>query len=129
MKVIAPLQLWVGFLLLAAGGWIITGWALRQPSWVQFRPEYVAMVINTALCFSLMGIGLLLPLIAGSKKSFWQGIIGWVVLLISTAVMFQIITRIDLGIDWPSLHAWLQDGNPQPGRMAPNTALGFSWPG
>lgn len=125
MKAIAPLQLWAGLLVLMLGSWVLLGWGLRQPSWVQLRPEHVAMVINTALCFTLLGMGLLVPLVAPKHHSAWQRIIGWMVVLISGAVMLQIITRQDLGIDWRNLHTWLKDGNPQPGRMAPNTALGF----
>ena len=40
-------------------------------------------------------------------------------------MLAQYLTHTDLGIDWRSLHAWLADPNPTPGRMAPNTALGF----
>jgi len=125
MKAISPLQLWAGLLVLALGSWVLLGWALHQPGWVQLRPEYVAMVINTAACFALLGLAFLVPIVTPTHHSALQKMIGWIVIAIATAVMFEIVTRRSLGIDWPGLHAWLQDGNPQPGRMAPNTALGF----
>lgn len=125
MKTIAPLQRWSGLLVLALGSWILLGWTLHQPNWVQIRPEYVAMVINTALCFTLLGLALLIPVFTQTHKAAWQKIIGWVVIVIASAVMLEIITLRNLGMDWRSLHGWLSDGNPHPGRMAPNTALGF----
>src|SRR6185503_21214916 len=33
--------------------------------------------------------------------------------------------RIDLGVDWPELHAWASPGHAMPGRMSPATALAF----
>lgn len=125
MKTIASLQRWSGALVFALGSWILVGWALRQPSWLQFQPESVAMVINTALSFALLGLALLIPTITQTHKSTWQKIIGWLVIMLASAVLLQIFTGRNLGVDWRNLHAWLPDGNLNPGRMAPNTALGF----
>ena len=85
MKTISPLQFWIGIVLVAFGSWVLMGWALRQPGWVQLRPEHVAMVINTALCFSLLGIGFLAPVFAPKKKLLLQGILGWMVVIIAAA--------------------------------------------
>lgn len=125
MKAITPLQQWAGALILALGVWVLLGWALHQPGWVQMRPEYVAMVINTAACFAWLGLAFLMPIVSPAHYSTAQKMIGWLVISIASAVMFEILTQQSLGIDWPHLHAWIKDGNPQPGRMAPNTALGF----
>lgn len=125
MKNRAPLHFWVGLLLLVQGSLVLMGWALQAPDWVRLRPNHIAMVINTALCFALVGMGLIAPIVAPGYKSTLHVIVGWLVLLLPALVLLQILARQDFGIDWYSLHAWLQDGNSQPGRMAINTALGF----
>lgn len=121
----APLHFWVGLLLLMQGSLVLTGWALQEPNWVRLRPNHIAMVFNTALCFALLGMGFIAPIVAPGYKAILQVIVGWLVLLLPALVLLQIPARQDFGIDWYSLHAWLQDGNSQPGRMAINTALGF----
>ncbi len=126
MKKIAATQLMSGLLITALGGWVLLGWILQNPAWIQIRPQFVAMVINTACCFALLGIALLSPLfLQGNNQKIVQTVLGWVVVGLASLVMMQIIFRVELGIDWRDLHSWLHDGNPHPGRMAPNTALGF----
>ena len=76
------------------------------------------MVIGTAVCFVLADVALL---VAGRPPTtHWptQTVLGGVIILIAAAMLFQQLTRIDLGIDLPALHAWLADPNPTPGRMA-----------
>lgn len=112
-------------LITALGSWVLLGWTLRNPAWLQIRPEYVAMVVNTALCFLLLGMAFLLPLIKFGQKTALQSLIGWIVIGIAGLVLLEIVLDIDLGIDGYEVHAWLADNNPRPGRMAPNTAIGF----
>ena len=112
-------------LITALGSWVLLGWALRNPAWLQIRPEYVAMVVNTALCFLLLGMAFLLPLLKFGQKTALQSLIGWVVIGIAGLVLLEVVLNIDLGIDGYEFHAWLADNNPRPGRMAPNTAIGF----
>src|ERR1043166_2502803 len=51
--------------------------------------------------------------------------VGTFLVALSTVVLIENLFDIDAGIDLPALHVWVTDLNPRPGRMAPNTALGF----
>ena len=47
-------------------------------------------------------------------------------LFLAALVLAEHLLRKDLGIDWPSLHAWVYDLSwKQPGRMSVGTAVGF----
>lgn len=105
---------------------VIFGWLARDAYLVQLRPQFVAMVFSTAICFSLVGISFLLPTIAPRQQTAVKKIIGGTLVIIGTLVFFENILDIHLfNIDFPSLHSWLKDGNPSPGRMAPNTTICF----
>ena len=114
-----------GALLVILGLTVLTGWLLRLPHLVQLVPGYVGMVLSTALCFGLAGIGLLIP----RRRTGWRrraySALGGLISLIAGAMLLQYLTHTNLGIDLPALHAWLSDPNPTPGRMAPNTAVAF----
>ena len=99
----------------------MTGWALREPALVQIRPDWVAMVFNTALSFVLLGTGLVLA----DRADGLRRVLGLLVSILAAAVLAEGLAGFDLGVDWRDSHAWLNDGNHWPGRMAPNTALGF----
>lgn len=118
-----------GIALLALGGIVILGWLLRVPAMVQIVPGYIAMAFNTAACFVLSGVALLLP----DSRPQWQRrgrmLIGVVIFIVSALVLAQNVFDITLGIDARWLHEWLQDPNPHPGRMAPNTAVAFMFAG
>jgi len=62
MNKFASTQTLTGMLILGLGAWVLLGWLLRNPAWVQIMPQYVAMVVNTALCFTLLGLALLAPM-------------------------------------------------------------------
>ena len=102
----------------------MVGWMLRIPVLVQIRPDFVAMVFNTALCFALIGIAFLVPVLNFPKQNTLRALIGLIVSAIASTMIFESIVDINL-IDFYTVHSWLTDGNPRPGRMAPNTALGF----
>lgn len=113
-------------MVLGLGVVVTLGWALHYPSFVQMRPQFTAMVSNTALCFILVGIAFLLPGFKSLNSSRVQVFIGGVVATLATLVFCENLADIDiLGLDFHSYHVWLKDGNAHPGRMAPNTAFGF----
>lgn len=120
---------WVGFaagyVLLLLGGAVLTGWILRLPSLLQLLPGHVAMVFNTALCFFMAGLALVVPQHWGKWRTRLQITFGTLIVLIASTMLAQHLTNTYLGIDLRGFHAWLSDPNPTPGRMAPNTALAF----
>ena len=103
----------------------MTGWILRLPSLLQVLPGQVAMVFSTALCFALAGAALLLPRRLSALHRRGQTALGGLIALAAGVMLVQYLAHANLGIDLRSLHDWLGDPNPTPGRMAPNTALGF----
>ena len=119
---------WIGLacgsILILLGGTVLAGWFFRLPSLLQPLPGHVAMVLNTALCFFMAGLALVIP-----QSWRWcirlQTIFGALIVLIAGMMLTEQLTNIDLGIDLHGFHAWLSDPNPTPGRMAPNTSLAF----
>ena len=83
------------------------------------------MVFNTALCFLLTGIALTLPELTGKPMPKLQTFIGSFIFSLCLLILREHILDINSGIDWAFLHTWLRDGNTRPGRLAPNTAIGF----
>ncbi|MES2933653.1 MAG: EAL domain-containing protein [Pseudomonadota bacterium] len=125
MKKIATIQSLAGLAIICLATVILLGWLTRTPLLVQIRPNFVGMVVNTALCFALLGITLLLPVLKVRKIAAIQTAIGAFIFALSALVLLQIMSDVDFGIDLRSFHSWLSDGNPHAGRMAPNTAVGF----
>ena len=104
---------------------VMAGWLLRVAILVQINPGSVAMVFNTALCFMLTGIALGLPSLIGKPTPKLQMLIGTFIFILCTLLLIENIFDKNLAIDWAFLHGWLGDGNTRPGRLAPNTAIGF----
>ena len=50
---------------------------------------------------------------------------GSALLILAVLVLGEHAFRVDLGIDWASLHAWLHDSSRSPGRMSASTASAF----
>ena len=104
---------------------VMLGWGLQFPALVRILPEFTPMVFNTAACFLLAGVALLrtAPAIPGGSKA--AAALGASVAAVGMLVLAEHGSGAALGIDWPSLHAWLTDGNPNPGRMSAPAASGF----
>lgn len=123
MNKMSMTQTVTGIALACLGSVVLVGWTIHPPLLVRMRAEFVGF--NTALCFLLLGIAFLLPALNVSKTATCRSVIGLIVLTVGTLVLFENLFGIDLGIDLHGLHAWLLDGSPLAGRMAPNTAIGF----
>lgn len=120
-----PLDVWIGALLTLIGAATTGGWLMHLPALVQIVPGLVPMVFNTGLGFLGVGLALVLgPLKDPAARMARSGIAAAIVVLCAATIVELTLDR-PLGIDFPSLHAWFDYGNTRPGRMAPNTALGF----
>jgi len=116
----------VGALLVLLGGMVMLGWWMQLSALVRVLPGFTPMVFNTALCFVVAG-GALLAL--SSDPDLYRKIttlIGGALALIAALILAEHWFRTNLGIDWPSLHAWVYDsGWKEPGRASAGTAAGF----
>ncbi len=121
----AYLPVVLGTALMALGLVVMTGWLLHIRQMVEFRTGMVAMTFNTALCFTLAGAAIALPAGRRSPMPAFQNGSGIFLLTLGALVLVEHCFDRSLGIDWAFLHTWLQDGNVRPGRLAPNTAIGF----
>ncbi|MFM9437025.1 diguanylate cyclase (GGDEF)-like protein/PAS domain S-box-containing protein [Janthinobacterium sp. CG_23.3] len=115
----------IGAALLALGATVLLGWLLKYPLMVRFSPGFVPMVFNTALCFVGVGAAIVLPGVTRKPLAALQDGVGALQLAVGALSFAEMLFDVSFGIDLPSLHLWIGDGNVRPGRMAPNTALSF----
>lgn len=111
--------------LVILGAEVGLGWWLRVPAMVQVFPGSAGMGMNAALSFILIGSGLLASALRLARGNALSVIVGYVVVALAAVALAETIWDIDLGIDQPELHRWINDGNPRPGRTAPNGAIAF----
>lgn len=115
----------VGGALLLLGLWVSSAWIFHLPAWLQILPGQVVMVLSTAVCFVIAGLALVIPERLGKVRRQAQIVAGGLIVVLALAMLIQNLAHTDFGIDLKSFHARLDDPNPNPGRMAPNTALAF----
>jgi hypothetical protein len=112
-----------GFVLLALGLVTLCGWLAHLPALTQWFTGTVPMVFDTGLSFACIGLALAAGASPGARRL--RLAIGLGLLLLNGATLLEHAFDIPLGVDFPGLHSWFDYGNTRPGRMAPNTALGF----
>ncbi|WP_052417172.1 response regulator [Cellvibrio mixtus] len=105
---------------------VIYGWLMHYPAVLQLHSNFLAMVINTAICFAVTGIALMAPaFVSPATAARVQKLAGSFLLVLGSLQLVEHITGVDLHLDFTAFHSWLLDGNPHPGRMPPNTVLSF----
>ncbi|MDR3476454.1 MAG: diguanylate cyclase [Gammaproteobacteria bacterium] len=104
---------------------VISGWLFHIPAFIQIQTGMVGMVMNSALNFLLLGLVILLYKQNTIFFSILKKTLLIIILLISIASFSQDFFHYSNGMDQLLIKPWLIDLNPTPGRMAPNTAIGF----
>ena len=100
------------------------GWISAMPLLASVRAKYIPMAPSTALCFSLIGSGLLIHLLRPAWRWIPRVAAG-LVLVMAIAKLVEIIGGFKFGIDaWFVRNPGLFGAVPT-GRMAPLTALTF----
>ncbi len=120
-----PLSGFVGVLLMLLGGLVMIGWWLQSQSLVRVRPGFAPMVFNTALCFVLAGCALLAPFSEAVRYRRITTVIGGALVVLMALVLSEHALNLDIGIDLPALHAWMNEANPSKGRTSIPTATAF----
>ncbi|HEX2986943.1 MAG TPA: hypothetical protein VHS06_02075, partial [Chloroflexota bacterium] len=113
-------------LVLAIGCLVLIGWALNIHPLKSPIPNMVSMKANAAIGFILVGLGLLLPSIGRSPS--WNRaaqLFASITFLIGLVTIVEYILGINLFIDQLFFRDTDVVGTSVPGRMGPNTAIGF----
>jgi diguanylate cyclase (GGDEF)-like protein/PAS domain S-box-containing protein len=124
MKKATIFQLAVGVVLIGLSITVMLGWLTKLVALTRIGSASVGMVFNTALSFFAIGVAFMWPATAGRTYRL-RTIIGWGLIVFVGTISFQYLANVDLPIDWKSLHEWLDDTNPKPGRIAMNTCIGL----
>ena len=111
-------------LILLVASLTFIGWIGGVSMLASIRTRYIPMAPSTALCFSLLGIALLLQLKKPSLGWVERALAG-VVLIVGAAKLVEFLSGRSFGIDaWFVRNPEMFGGVPT-GRMAPLTALIF----
>lgn len=120
----ARLAIATGAILLLLATSVMLAWIAQVPGFMQ-RDFGPAMVFNTALCFALAALAVLLNDASSSRRILPQQLLGGTIVLICVLVLSQSWFEYSLGIDWPELHRWPGDSYPHPGRMSKTSSFAF----
>jgi PAS domain S-box-containing protein len=123
-----PIVISTGVISITVGSLVILGWILNIQVLKSLNPEYISMKANTALCFIMSGIAVVL--LYESNRTEWLKILArfllGIVLLISSINLLEYILGWNAGID----EFLFREGQGTaatmyPGRMALNTIVCF----
>jgi PAS domain S-box-containing protein len=110
----------------ALGGLVVAGWLTVALALIQVLPGLPPMQYNTALGFMICGAALLSSALDLRRPT---ALLGSLAAVIGLATLAQYVFHADLGIDELLVETYLFTGVPDPGRMAPNSALALSLTG
>ncbi|HMH16993.1 MAG TPA: diguanylate cyclase [Burkholderiales bacterium] len=122
-RVLDPATL-VGAVILIFAVVMMAGWLLRVRAIVGMFPGDL-LVFNTALCFGLIALALLCEHLAPRPRRMAGFLLGGALLLIAGTVLLRHAFGVGPALDAPELHGWYPSDNPNPGRMALMTSVGF----
>lgn len=112
----------LGLAVFILGVSVMAGWGLKSEELIQVNPSWVPMQFNTALCFAITGLCLILHRIT----YFAVHLLSYPLLLIGGITLLEYATKQNiLGIDQMFMKHYIDVLTPNPGRMAPNTAICF----
>ncbi|HAT6977974.1 TPA: EAL domain-containing protein [Legionella pneumophila] len=101
---------------------VLIGWHFNIEFLIQYQPNTVAIVYNTALYFIILSFSIFLFLNCYYKSVI---VLSTTVFILSGLALAQHIFSINLGIDEIFFHHYQSIENAYPGRMAANTAFCF----
>jgi len=113
-----------GGFLTVLGAIVITGWFTQNLTFLKILPSFEAMRFNTALGFSLAGVGLIA---SAFKRAHILKACGAIIGLIGALTIIEYAFGVDVGID----QLFVKDtvSVTYPGRLALPTAIGFTFIG
>jgi len=103
----------------------LMGWWIDHAALAAAIPGYAGMTFNTALCFTLLGVALLLPGNRAWSHHLHLGLASFIILY-AAASLLQNLLAINIGIDNLLFDTTpYYPDNPYPGRMSPQTLIAF----
>ena len=111
-------------LVMALGATVLAGWFSYSPALIQVLPQLPPMTRNTAACFLLCGLALLMLALRGPRwlVVMFAGMAG----VLSLLTLVEIVIRVDLGINEILGPSYINVGLVRRGGMAPLTAICFA---
>lgn len=101
---------------------IMYGWLLKIPFLVQITPYSASMQFNTALCFALSGLALMLY---DKNKTIVTNLLSLIIIGISGLTLVEYWYDLNFGLDNFFIEPFIDFKTSSPGRMGPNTAVCF----
>ncbi|MBA3813058.1 MAG: diguanylate cyclase [Alphaproteobacteria bacterium] len=111
-----------GIACFSLGTLAIVGWHTNSPSLYQFQLGLTPMYYNTAVCFVVLGVGLII-LLSPYKRGI--SLMGIVLMTFAGLTLAQYIFNLNFGIDQLFFKTPISLHTSSPGRMSPNSALSF----
>jgi signal transduction histidine kinase len=108
--------------IIAGAAAVLYGWHTGSQILVRGGMSGVPVQYNTAAAFAVTGLALLL-IAAGATRT--GAVLGLPLLAIGLLTLFQYMTGIDVALDRALFEPWHVARRAYPGRMAPQSALGF----
>ena len=102
---------------------VILAWYAHNATLIQIQPGWVPMQFNTALGFLLGGLLLALP--SATPRRF-KLVLAAALVVLGATTLTEYALGLDFGIDQLLFDHYITVLTAYPGRMAPNTALGFT---
>jgi len=107
----------------ALGGLVVAGWITVALALIQVLPGFPPMQYNTAIGFMICGAALLSAALELRRPT---ALLGGLAAAIGLATLVEYLFQADLGIDQLLVETYILTGVPDPGRMAPNSALALT---
>ena len=115
-----------GGMVFAIGALVLIGWAVDASFLKSLRPGFVSMKANTALAFALSGLALLVRHRAGvASPRPMASLLPAAVAVVGGLTLLEYLLGVDLGIDELLFPDRAAVATSSPGRMAPQSAMGF----
>lgn len=103
---------------------VIVGWLLKSPAMVEVLPDSDSTPMAVAIGMLLMALRHWMPHRTLRLRRIGRGVCGAVAVIGAVAIAQCALNR-NLGLDFPSLHSWLLDDSPTPGRVPLLAAIGL----
>jgi PAS domain S-box-containing protein len=105
------------------GALVVAGWLTVAVALIQILPGLPPMQYNTALGFMICGAALLAGTMELRRPT---ALLGGLAAVMGLTTLLESLLHRDFGIDDLLVQTYLLTGVPDPGRMAPNSALALS---